>query len=243
MVIIIIYFNDDKIIELVKIHNWEGEGTIENPYIINNKSQFMTTQYKNVIIRLSGTKSHIVVRNYEDQEFQISCCQNIKIENSKFNVLFLGHNENPYLEIHNSLIDKLHIRECNELLVKNSKIEKLKLKDCKKIFFNNNIINRIKLSECSANIFEDNQIAEKYKNRIKKNPVGFYKTSTYIAAISLTLFIFVIIWYRYIFLFWLVNLFNILLGLILIFTGIRKWLKIKKYPPNEISLREEYKNN
>lgn len=145
-----IIINKRNIEKKAKKYNWEGNGTKEHPYIIENN------ELTNPLILFRNVRHFILVRNCNIKYVNLFKCWNIIFE--KCNLRKVDLIKCQFIEINNCGIKKIK----QFVLSSNITIKNTRIKNLEHHYF------------CQGLIFINNEIQKKYIKRIKQDKHGIF---------------------------------------------------------------------
>jgi len=141
-------YSEEDIYQRAKDETWIGEGTSENPFIIESTHSFSE---KSII---KNTSLHILIKNCEFDILSLKKCKNFKFERCEFEVL--GLSKCSEMNVKNcSFNHSLEIRYGHNLQIQDSHIPFLIFSMCYENYFKSCTITKIFNYFSRANIFEN----------------------------------------------------------------------------------------
>lgn len=170
-------YSEEDIYQRAKDEMWIGEGTSENPFIIDSIHSFSD----NSIIK--NTSLHILIRNCELNLLSLKKCKNFKFEKCTFDVL--GLSKCSEMNVKNcSFKHSLEIRYGHNLQIQDSHIPFLIFSMCYENYFKSCTITKIFNYFSRANIFESINTPTGFNNILRGSLKKYYLMFLGIIAIG-----------------------------------------------------------
>ncbi len=161
------YFKNDIIKKSIN-EKWKGDGTLENPFLIESPHSFSQQSV------IKDTSLHIILKNCSFTYLTLNKCKNIKFEHCTFEVLYLLKCSD--IMIKNCPFNlKLDLTKCHHIQVFDSSIPFLEFFRCYDTHFQVCTINKIHNYFSRGNLFEHitTPILD-YESLMNKFPKQYY---------------------------------------------------------------------